>query len=155
LFSHCRAGCSICAKNLHKIERSRQSKTNAQDLNHRVMSSVASMAVLGITAPPQRFDAGGRDRARASSANPALSANREILDRFQPASGLQRVEQTSSTWRYDFGSIFTTHYGLVVAPNVDLAGGASGAFTSYGLAFNSPIMHLYTQTTKALVDILA
>ena len=119
------------------------------------MSNVASIAIPAMTAATGRLDVPARSGANASSPGPAPSADRAVLGRFRAASGLVRVEQVETTLVYDPSAPFAASNGLVAAPNVDLSQEAKGPFSGYGLAFNSPIMHLYTQTEKSIVNLLA
>ncbi len=84
------------------------------------------------------------------------SADRTIADRFRLASGLQPVAPPAAVWVYDPSAPFATRSGLLAAPNVDLImQSREQFFGNYGLAFNCPLMHLYSRTARSLVDLLA
>lgn len=97
------------------------------------MSSVASIALSAMTVAPRRPDA-------------VAPAGRAVADRFRVGAGRPLVEQAAAGALAD---------GMLMKPNASLTQDAPQPFSGYGLAFNSPIMHVYSRTTNSLVNILA
>jgi hypothetical protein len=118
------------------------------------MSSIAAIVLSGMPAVVPRVEPAARGGDSAPA--PSRRGDNPVAARFRPSAGLVRVEEVASRWTYDPSSPFAARNGLVAAPNADVTEqNTAGPFTGYGLAFNSPIMHLYTRTASSLVNILA
>jgi flagellar basal body rod protein FlgC len=111
--------------------------------------SVTSIAHASPSAPLRRLETPVRT---ADSPSPAARAEQAHSPRM-----FDLVRFAAADAKLSFNPLAASgdRNGMVMAPNADLLQEQAAPFAGYNLAFNAPIMHMYSRTTKSIVNLLA